>query len=178
MNYENKTPGKAASFLGKMMKTPVAYDFDRKLKTQAIIDVCGLPKVLFAAVIGGMGKIVKRNGLFYVVLGREASGIDGLYTGSDIPFYREHAILIPKNYQAIIDEIEEKTLCPAFVSDTNDISCNIYGLSKGVSLSKAKLETIMDDNPGGQNDELTPFIIIRRVSEDEKEDCVLPPAIK
>ena len=176
LSYENKSASKIACLLSKYM-TKTNVDKSAELKIQAMFDSIGFFKFLFASAISAIGKAIGQKGWFYRILGREARGMDGLYTGSFMPLYRRHAILVPINYQALINEVDEQTGCPAFVSDTNDIASNAYGLSPGVRLSKDTLEKILWDNPGGQNDELTPFIIIRKVSESEKEDCVLPQKI-
>ena len=49
------------------------------------------------------------------------------------------------------------------IIDGNNINTKILGKSKKVLLNKKELRLILLDNPMGQNDEMTPFIVIRKV---------------
>ena len=45
--------------------------------------------------------------------------------------------------------------------DANDLQRDQLGKSSDMPLSDAQLQDAMRDNPSGQGDELTPFILIR-----------------
>ena len=178
LDFENRRLSIPAAILGRCMKKTV-LDWDPVMKMQAFIDLFGLPKVVLAAFWGAMGKIIGRDGNFYRILGDEAVGMDGGYTGSPFPLYRKHFILIPHNAPHITKQLEAAG-CPTFVSDTNDAVSRAYALSEGCrsqGFTEEKLKALLADNPGGQNDELTPFILIRKTKPDELEACRLPKKI-
>jgi len=52
--------------------------------------------------------------------------------------------------------------CPAVIIDGNNINVKVIAQSKKVPVSKAFCRLILLDNPMGQDDELTPFIIVRK----------------
>jgi F420-0:gamma-glutamyl ligase-like protein len=127
---------------------------------QCAIDEVGLCRILFAAKIGAIGKLLGRKGDFYRIAGMQAALIDAAYT-SPIPPYNECVIKGPlhpeKEAQRIKDELHHETA----VMDINDIGgCWMIGGSDG--LSKRFMEKVMKDNPQGQGDELTPICLIRK----------------
>ena len=177
LDYEDRKPRKLAVFLARFM-TRTVLDLDLELKMDAFIETAGTARVLLAAVCGMVGKVFGRSGWMYRILGREAAGMDGLYTGSYVAYYRKHAILIPKEAEKRMQIIEDRTGCPCFASDTNDATVNLYAFSaKAAAWDRALLKKVMEDNPGGQDDEMTPFILIREVSGDEISPYVAPKEI-
>lgn len=177
LDYENRKPRKLAVFLSRFM-TRTALDLDLELKMEAFIETSGTAIVLLGVACGVVGKLLGKDGWMYRILGREAAGMDGLYTGSHVGYYRKHAILIPKEAETRMQMIEDCTGCPCFVSDTNDATVNLYAFSeKAAAWDPALLQTVMADNPGGQDDEMTPFILIREVSEAEISPCAVPKEI-
>lgn len=48
------------------------------------------------------------------------------------------------------------------IVDANDFGREILGKSKDINLSDEELKEIIKDNPAGQENELTPLILIRR----------------
>jgi hypothetical protein len=47
--------------------------------------------------------------------------------------------------------------------DANDLQRDQLGKSRNMPLTDAQLQDALRDNPSGQGDELTPFILIRPV---------------
>ncbi|MFB0509039.1 MAG: F420-0:Gamma-glutamyl ligase, partial [bacterium] len=68
----------------------------------------------------------------------------------------------PKDPELVAQIISDKIQHPVAIVDANDISgCWLIGASKG--LDTRLVEEVMDDNPAGQDDSLTPIIIIRKI---------------
>jgi hypothetical protein len=142
-------------------KVPYGIGLRAPASMQCAIDECGALRILFAAGIGALSKLIGRSGDFYRIAGMQAALIDAAST-SPIPPYNETVIKGPlhpeKEAQRITDAIGYQTA----VMDINDIGgCWMIGGSKG--LSKNFMESVMKDNPQGQSDELTPICLIRRV---------------
>jgi F420-0:gamma-glutamyl ligase-like protein len=128
---------------------------------QCAVDEVGGLRILFAAFIGALGKLVGRKGDFYRVAGKQAALIDAATT-SPVPPYDKCVIKGPKDPGKVAQKIKDSLGFDTAVMDINDIGgCWMIGGSKG--LSKSFMEEVMKDNPQGQGDELTPICIIRKV---------------
>ena len=131
---------------------------------QCAIDECGAPRILFAAIIGGIGRFIGRRGKgdFYRLAGMQAALIDAATT-SPVPPYENCVIKGPKNPKREAQNIKDNTGFECCVMDINDIGgCWMIGGSDGID--KEFMEKVMKDNPQGQGDELTPICIVRKVS--------------
>ena len=71
----------------------------------------------------------------------------------------------PPHYNAggieCIDALEAATGVPTVVMDANDFDQNQLGKGTHFPLTDEQIQDAMADNPSGQGDELTPFILIR-----------------
>ena len=94
---------------------------------------------------------------------RAWAGIDGFYFRSSFDRYKELALINPDNPVELCDEIMQKTGIPTVLMDANDIDQNQLGKCHGFPLTDEQIQDAMADNPSGQGDELTPFILIRPV---------------
>ncbi|MFO7659619.1 MAG: hypothetical protein R6V77_01795 [Candidatus Cloacimonadaceae bacterium] len=142
-------------------KVPYGIGLRSPTSMQCAIDECGGLRIVFAAVVGALGKVVGIKGLFYQIAGMQAALIDAAST-SPVPPYNETVIKGPLHPEKEAQRIFEGIGYAVAVMDINDIGgCWMIGGSKG--LSKNFMETVMKDNPQGQGDELTPICIIRRV---------------
>lgn len=154
---------KLAKFLSKFaMKSDAGIGVDSPYKMQFAIDLCGRAKVIFAAILAGIGKIFKKKGIFYNIVGLEVTGLDGFY-GKVFPEYEEFGIRIPDKPNEVCDEIYEKCGIKSMIVDSNDLERLILGKSKEINKTDEILEKIIEDNPAGQSDQLTPFILIRKI---------------
>ena len=157
-----------AKWLSKFAtRTRSGIGMDEPYKLQLVIDLKGLPMVLFASVIGGIGKLFKKRGLFYKILGKEVAGIDGLYAHSAFEIYHHLAVLLPSKPDEVCQKIYETYQISAMIVDANDIAAEIIGCSQDLKGREEELSSLIADNPAGQDDELTPFILIRPVQEVE-----------
>lgn len=130
---------------------------------QCAIDEVGGGRILFAAAVGGLARLVGRRGKgdFYRLAGKQAALIDAATT-SPVPPYENCVIKGPKDPEKVAQKIKEKLGFECAVMDINDIGgCWMIGGSDGID--KDFMEKVMKDNPQGQGDELTPVCLIRKM---------------
>lgn len=83
-------PGFWAKLLSRFVhQTAAGPGMGLPVKMQFAINVCGLPKVLWAAFRAAIDKLRGVKGTFYHILGQEVSGLDGFYGPRD-PRVRPH----------------------------------------------------------------------------------------
>ncbi len=153
--------GFLAKFLSKFaMKTDAGVGVSNIYKMQFAINMCGKLKVIWAAICSAVGKLFKKKGIFYKIVGQEVSGLDGFY-GHIFSDYEDFGIRIPENPTGVCNEIFDKTGVKCMIVDANDLDVEILGKSNNISLSEETLKKIIKDNPAGQSKTLTPFILIR-----------------
>ena len=162
INVKDIKVGFLASFLWRFVsKVPYGIGLRAPTSMQCAIDECGAFRILFAAAIGFLSKVLfKRKGDFYRIAGIQAALIDAAFT-TTVDGYTECVIKGPlhpeKEAQKIADNIGHKVA----IMDINDIGGSwVVGHSKGVT--KSLLEDIMRDNPQGQGDQMTPLCIVRK----------------
>lgn len=158
---EEVRPGFWAKFLAKFtLRTSAGPGMTLPTKMQFAINECGLPKVLWAAFRSAIDKARGVRGTFYAILGTEVSGLDGFY-GDAFPIYATMGVRIPENPSGVCNEIYEKTGITAMLVDANDLNVEMLGCCSSFTLPQSHLLALIKDNPAGQDDELTPFILIR-----------------
>lgn len=151
-----------AKFLSKFaMRSDAGIGVDSPYKMQFAIDLCGRIKVIFAAILAGIGKLFHKKGIFYDIVGMEVTGLDGFYD-KVFPEYGEFGIRIPENAVGVCNEIYEKLGIKAMIVDANDIERVILGKADSIEETNEFLEMLIEDNPAGQSKQLTPFILIRK----------------
>lgn len=154
---------KRISRFGK--KTVSGIGITEQYKLQLMVDMNGWGKILLAGAVGLLGKLVGKRGVFYKILGEETAGIDGFYSHSAFEQYHNMAVLMPREPDRVCNEIYEKCGIPAMIVDANDISVCILGRAEVLEeITDERLADYIADNPAGQDDELTPFIIIRDIT--------------
>ncbi|MCK9557310.1 MAG: hypothetical protein PHQ78_06130 [Candidatus Cloacimonetes bacterium] len=141
-------------------KVPYGIGLRSPSSMQCAIDETGSIRILFAAAVGAIGKLLGRKGDFYRVAGMQAALVDAATT-SPIPPYNETVIKGPKDPQKVAEELAEAIGYPVAIMDINDIGGS-WMIGGGGGVSKHFIETAMKDNPQGQGDELTPLCIVRR----------------
>lgn len=159
-------PGFWAKLLSRFVhQTSAGPGMGLPVKMQFAINICGLGKVIWAAICAAFGKLVGKRGVFYDMLGTEVTGLDGFY-GEDIPEYEHMGVRVPSDPDKVCDEVFEKTGIVMMIVDANDLNVDLLG--KGEQLkgrTKEDLLALIADNPAGQDRQLTPFILIREVTE-------------
>ncbi len=126
---------------------------------QAVMDIEGKYRVLFAMIMGMLGKLVGKRGVFYEMAGHQAALIDDV-TGTMPPFDK-CLVYGPADAPQVAQEIKERLGCyGAAVADVNDLKRSlIVGTSEG--LPAAELAQILIDNPFGNASQQTPIVIIK-----------------
>lgn len=131
-------------------------------KLQLVIDMVGLPRMLLAAFLSAITKPFGIKGVFYKVCGQGVGGIDGFYFRSSFDIYKKLALINPANAQELCDDLYKQTNIPVVLMDANDIQQDMLAKSQGFPMTDQEIQEALKDNPSGQGDELTPFILIRR----------------
>ncbi len=137
--------------------------WSRPEKMQVAIEIVGAPRMILAAGVGAVGKLIGKRGWFWIVAGHRVSEIDG-FIPEDMYPYTEWGVLPPSDPQGDCERIEQSTGIPAVTADANYIDVQILGVSKGVGLNKKIVREILLDNPLGQGNKMTPFVIVRKIS--------------
>ncbi|MEG2206683.1 MAG: F420-0--gamma-glutamyl ligase, partial [Clostridia bacterium] len=117
-----------------------------------------------AAAASAVTKPFGVHGVFYKVCGKGVGGIDGFYFRSSFDLYHELALINPENADDLCEQLTKETGIPVVLMDANDIQRDQLGKNRTMPLSDAQLQDAMADNPSGQGDELTPFILIHPVA--------------
>ncbi len=163
-----------AKFLSKFAyRSATGTGLSEPYKLQLTIDLKGLPLVLWASFCSALGKLVGKRGVFFEILGRDIAGIDGFYPHSQFDTYKTTAVLSSDDPAGVCAAIYERLGISCVVVDANDIDIEVLGKSPDLTaVPDADLAERIRDNPAGQDDELTPFILIRDIGEEEAEPFV------
>ena len=126
---------------------------------QAVMDMEGKYRVLFAMIVGIFGKLLGKSGVFYNMAGRQAALIDDV-TGTMPPFDK-CLVYGPANASEVAQNIKERLGCyGAAVADVNDLKRSlIVGTSEG--MTAPELAKILINNPFGNASQQTPIVIIK-----------------
>ncbi|OWZ83946.1 F420-0--gamma-glutamyl ligase [Natranaerobius trueperi] len=151
-----------AKFLSKFAtKNPAGPAMDNVYKMQTAINLVGRARIITAAFLGAVGKLLGISGLFYKVAGKGVRNIDGFcVVGFD--YYSDKGILAPTNPKLACEKVKEQLGIDCVIVDANDINIEILGKNKENAYSNELIKRIIIDNPAGQGVEMTPFIIIRK----------------
>jgi hypothetical protein len=156
-------PGLLARVLVKgVTKHPDDVGYSDPRKMQVAIMQAGWWRMLFAMIAGGFTRLVfRRRGDFYRIAGHRISEIDGFSPATVKPF-DEFAMLGPSDPDAAANEIARAIGAPTAIVDANNINVEVLGTSTGFPVDRSVVREVLLDNPLGQNDELTPIIVVRR----------------
>ncbi|MDP8231148.1 MAG: hypothetical protein P9L91_00600 [Candidatus Zophobacter franzmannii] len=144
-------------------KVPYGIGLRSPYSMQCAIDECGTLRILFAAIVGGLSKVIGRKGDFYRIAGMQAGLIDAAST-SPVEPYTECVIKGPLHPDLEAKRVKLETGFECAVMDINDIGGSwAIGYSDGVK--KEMIEAVMKDNPQGQGAEMTPICIVRLIKD-------------
>lgn len=156
-----------ARFLSKFVRvTPAGEAVGNPYKMQLAINLAGLPRVIFAAICAGVGRLFKRKGIFYKIVDNGISGIDG-FCRDAFDYYVDKGIFLPDDPCRVCDEIKAELGISCMVVDANDLGVEILGKSSDINLGFEELRALIKDNPAGQGGQQTPIILIRAAEKME-----------
>lgn len=172
VEMKDVTPGFWARFLSKFAThNQNGIAMDEPYKLQLAINMKGLPLILWASFCGAVARIFGRRGVFYEIVGQDVAGIDGFYSHSAFDTYHTLAVLNPREPEKVCAAVYEALGISCMVGDANDIAVEILGVSPDLrERSSGFLAELIRDNPAGQDDELTPFILIRDIGDAPAEE--------
>jgi F420-0:gamma-glutamyl ligase len=143
----------------RVAKVPYGIGLRSPYSMQCAIDECGRVRILLAAVIGALGKLLGRKGDFYRVAGKQAAMIDAAGTAG-IDAFKGSVIKGPKDPDRVAKAIADRLGVGIAVVDVNDVGGSwCVGASPGVD--RSLVEAALKDNPLGQGAEQTPCGILR-----------------
>lgn len=146
---------------------------DEPYKLQLAINMKGLPLILWASFCGAVCKLFGKRGVFYEIVGQDVAGIDGFYSHSAFETYHTLAVLNPKEPDTVCARVKEELGISCILVDANDIDVEVLGRSPDLmDRPVQQLADLIRDNPAGQDDELTPFIIVRDIGDKEAQPYV------
>lgn len=144
-------------------KVPYGIGLRSPYSMQCAIDEVGAPRILLAAILGGITRLFGRRGDFYRIAGKQAAMIDAAHT-CGVKEYYECVIKGPKDPELVAQQIADALGVEAAIVDVNDIGGSwVVGGSQG--LDRRVVEDALRDNPAGQGDARTPIILIRRMAD-------------
>jgi hypothetical protein len=156
-------PGWLARVLVKgVTKHPDDVGYSDPRKMQVAIMQAGWLRMLFAMIVGGLSRLIlRRRGDFYRIAGHGVSEIDGFSPATVKPF-DEFAMLSPSDPDGASAALAGYAGVPVAIVDANNINVEVLGTSPRFPVDRATVREVLLDNPLGQNDELTPIIVVRR----------------
>jgi hypothetical protein len=157
-------PGLLARLLVKgVQKHPGDVGWSDPRKMQVAIMQAGWWRMLFAMIVGTFTRFaLRRRGDFWRVAGHRVSEIDGFNPSTVKPF-DEFAMLGPADPDAAARELAAHVGAPVAIVDANNINVEVLGTSADFPVGREVVREVLLDNPLGQNDELTPIIVVRRI---------------
>ncbi|MDR0858323.1 MAG: coenzyme F420-0:L-glutamate ligase [Oscillospiraceae bacterium] len=150
-----------AKFLVKFVtKSPYGIGIGSEATMELAVREVGRVKIVFAAIVAALGKVVGKRGLFYVICGAKARAIDGPcdYT---LPPYNNYAKLAPDKPNEVAAVLAAHIGLDVVVIDANDLGVNVLGKSRP-DLDDKFAEQVFADNPLAQGSQQTPIAIVRR----------------
>ena len=165
---EDVKPGLLANILCRFVaQTAAGPGAGVPYKMQFAINQCGAPKILWAAFRAAIDKLRGVHGTFYKIAGDEVYGLDGFF-GHDIEEYAEMGIRIPADPDGVCNKVFQETGVVSMIVDANALAQEILGKCDALrDWPDETLSRLIGDNPAGQVRQLTPFILIREVPQEE-----------
>ena len=156
-------PGRLAKFLVRFVKkSPYGIGLAIPETMQLAVEEAGVFRMMLAAFFAALTKPFGIKGVFYMVAGPQARGVDGPVDYA-IPPYNRQASKVPKDAGKVAQQISDKIGVPVAIVDACDMGAWIVGKSRGID--KKIVLGALKDNPLGQTSQQTPMGIIREIKE-------------
>lgn len=155
-----------ARFLAKKVKnrrgTPEFRGFGHgtAMAMQLFLEEAGYPRILLAAFVSALTRPLGIKGAFYFISGKMAKSVDCPMSFSFIPYllYAKRAPLRPNE---VAREIRDTFGVETVIVDANYRGAFSLGKSTG-TISEKFIRALVRDNPAGQDNEMTPFFLVRK----------------
>lgn len=154
---EEIKPGFLATRLNRFFKMDSSLSSPYSLE-MAIREV-GASRILFSMVMGALGKVVGRDGDFYLYAGRAVATIDDC-TGT-LPPFDKYVVMGPENPKATAAEFVKKTGVKLAVVDVNNLG-RVDVLALSDPEDRERVVEGLKTNPQGNANEQTPIALIRQ----------------
>jgi hypothetical protein len=157
-------PSAVARFLSsRVVKTTYGTGLRSPYAMQYAIELTGLWRILLAAAIHPIGRLLGKRGWFYLAAGLNARMMDAEHTMGIAEFY-ECCIPAPADPPGTCARLKTETGYDIAICDINDIA-PAWCVASTLSRERVRLlERSFDDNPLGQTDEQTPIGIWRELT--------------
>ena len=162
LDSDDLRPRLLARILSRFVtRTPAGIGLGMPETMECAMRECGTGRILRAAIIGGLGKLVGRRGDFYRIAGPMARSIDGPTSGTIPPFDRAVS-LGPERPDLVAERISNHFGVTTAVVDINDLGGNVLGLfPEEGGWTGEMIVDLLRDNPLGQGHQRTPLGILR-----------------
>lgn len=128
---------------------------------QLVIEEAGYPRVLLAALVSALTRPLGVSGAFYFIIGKQAKSIDCPMSWTLEPF-TEYAKRAPLAPDEVARDIKKHLGVETIIVDANYRGA--FSLGKSTSTITEKfIRELLRDNPAGQDSEMTPFFLVRKV---------------
>jgi hypothetical protein len=156
-------PGRLARWLStRVTKTTYGTGLRSPYAMQYAIELTGIPRILIAAAVHPIGRLLGRKGWFYLVAGLNARMMDAEHTMGVKEFY-ECCIPAPADPAGTVRRLKSEMGYDIAICDINDVM-PAWCVASTLSRDRARLlERSFDDNPLGQRDEQTPMGVWREI---------------
>lgn len=128
---------------------------------QLLIEEAGYARVIFAAAVSAVTRPIGIKGAFYYLVGKQAKSIDCPMSWTLEP-YTEYAKRAPRDPYGVACAIRDTLGAEAVIVDANYRGAFSLGKSTR-AISERFIRDVLRDNPAGQDSEMTPFFIVRKV---------------
>jgi tetratricopeptide (TPR) repeat protein len=126
---------------------------------QGAILEAGRPRIVAGALAAVATKPFGRRGWFYRVAGEGTALIDDV--AAALPPNDHHMVFGPRDPGGLAGELAARLGCGAAIVDANHLS-GAWVVAASEGIDRSWLETVLNDNPAGNQDERTPVVIVRR----------------
>ncbi len=155
-------PSRLAKILVKFVyKSPYGIGLGIPETMEMALQECGRVRILFAAFISAIGKLLGKRGWFYKIAGYKAESIDGPCPNT-LPPYNKYVVLGPDKPDEVAKKVADAIGQKTAIVDVNDLKGKVLGISHE-DMDREKIARILKDNPLGQSGQQTPFGLIRKV---------------
>lgn len=162
IKMEEIQPRRLAVYLAKFVhKSPYGIGLSIPQTMEMALKECGTVRILFAAALSAVSKIFGIKGVFYLIAGKKAAGIDGP-CNCTLPPYDTCVVLAPKNANKAAREVANELKTQVAIVDINDLGGVVLGRSNR-RMRRKTIAQILRDNPLGQGHAQTPMGIIRKI---------------